>query len=93
MLSNDSQIDFAMGRISSGRLAGTLATHVTASSSVISVACARLMPRTIGSRAAADRRVPPQSGQGPSVKYFATRRKPFSSFALAREFSTVRTAL
>lgn len=38
VLWNDSQIDIAMGRISSGRLSGTPATHSTACSSVISAA-------------------------------------------------------
>ena len=89
----DSQMEAAMGRISAGRLSGTPATQAQASSSVICVASARLMPRTRGPRAAAESRVPPQSGHGPSTRNFATRFRPFSSFALAREFSTVRTAL
>ena len=86
-------MEAAIGRISSGRLAGTPATQATASSSVMCVASARLMPRTRGPRAAADRRVPAHSGHGDSTRYFSTRLRPFSSLALASEFSTVRTAL
>ena len=51
------------------------------------------LTRSSGARAAPERRVPPQSGHGPSRRYFATRAKPFSSFAFSRAFSTVRTAL
>ena len=65
----------------------------TASSSVMAVASARLMPRTSGPRAAAESLVPPQSGQGDSTRYFSTRFRPFSSLALESAFSTVRTAL
>ena len=78
-----------MGRNSAGSDAGTPSTQLTASASVISAACAKLMPRTRGLRAAADKRVPPQSGHGPSVRNFATRARPFSSLAFANAFSTV----
>ena len=78
-----------MGRRFSASVSGTPSTQVTASSSVISHAFARFIPRTSGLRAAADRRVPSQSGHGPSVRKRATRARPFSSFAFASAFSTV----
>ena len=78
----------AMGRISAGRLAGTPATQIDRSSSVIALAWARLMSRISGARAAAESRVPPQSAQGPSVRKRATRFIPFSSLTLASAFST-----
>ena len=83
----------AMGRISSGRDAGTPSTHFVSSASVIRQASSRPIPRSRGARAASDRRVPPQSGQMSSFRNFSTRFMPFSSFTLARAFSTVRTAL
>ena len=82
----------AMGRISSGREAGTSATQLTSSVRVIRQASSRPMPRSWGARAASDRRVPPQSGQRSSFKNFSTRFMPFSSLTLDRAFSTVWTA-
>ena len=79
----------AMGRISSGSDAGTPATQSTKSDKVIWQASAREMPRRRGARAASDSRVPPQSGQGPCFKNFATRFMPFSSLTWERAFSTV----
>ena len=80
----------AMGRISSGRLSGTPRTQST---SCGQASCRRprpaMMPRSSGARAAADRRVPPQSGQTSSFRNFSTRFMPFSSLTLARAFSTV----
>ena len=83
----------AMGRISSGREEGILRTHSARSESVIRHASSREMPRSFGARAASDRREPPQSGQTSSFRNFSTRFMPFSSFTLARAFSTVYTAL
>ena len=51
------------------------------------------MPRSLGPRAASDRREPPQSGHTSSFRNFSTRFMPFSSFTLDKAFSTVRTAL
>ena len=45
--------------------------------------------RADGARAAADRRVPRQSGQTSSFRNFSTRFMPFSSLTFARAFSTV----
>ena len=85
----DSQMLSAMGRISSGRDAGTPLTHSTSSTSVIRQASSSPMPRSLGARAAADSREPPQSGQGPCFRNFSTRFMPFSSVTLAKAFSTV----
>ena len=82
-----------MGRISSGRDAGTSATQSTSSARDIRQASSRPMPRSFGARAVSDRRVPPQSGQTSSFRNFSTRFMPFSSFTLARAFSTVWMAL
>ena len=79
----------AMGRSSGGSVAGTAATQTAASARVMAAASARPIPATRGALAASERRVPPQSGQGPSVRKRLTRLRPFSSFALARAFSTV----
>ena len=59
------------------------------SESVIVHASSSEMPRSFGARAAADRRVPPQSGHTSSFRNFSTRFMPFSSLTLARAFSTV----
>ena len=64
----ESQMLSAMGRISSGSVCGTPATHSTRSERVIWHTSARPSPRTFGSRARADRRVPPQSGQTPFLQ-------------------------
>ena len=93
MCKNDSQMLWAIGRISAGSSAGTPSIQLTSSPSVFSVAAARLMPATSGLRASSDRRVPRHSGQGPSFKKRATRASPFSSFTFESAFSTVRTAL
>ena len=79
----------AMGRISSGRLPGTPCTQFISSESVMAQALSREIPRSLGARAAAERRVPPQSGQTLSFRNFSTRFMPFSSFTLERAFSTV----
>ena len=84
---------WAMGRISSGRDAGTPSTHTTRSPKVIRQASARLMPWSRGARAASLSRVPLQSGHTSCFRNFSTRFMPFSSFTLDRAFSTVRTAL
>ena len=89
VLSNASQMLSAIGRMSSGRLAGTPCTHSTSCASVIVQASSSEMPRTFGARAAADRRVPRQSGQTSSFRNFSTRFIPFSSLTFARAFSTV----
>ena len=78
----------AIGRIGSGSEAGTPSTQVISSASVIWQASAREMPRRRGARAASDRRVPPQSGQGVWRRYFSTRFMPFSSVTFAKAFST-----
>ena len=83
----------AMGRISAGRAAGTPATQSISSRRVIRQASSRPMPRSLGARAAADRRVPPQSGQGSSRRNFSTRFIPFSSLTLFRALRTVAVAL
>ena len=82
-------MDAAMGRIGAGSVLGTWATQPTSSVSVIAFASASPMPATRGARAASERRVPPQSSHGPSVKKRATRFRPFSSLALESAFSTV----
>ena len=82
-----------MGRISSGREEGTSETHRTRSDRVIRQASAREIPRSLGARAASDRREPPQSGQISCFRNFSTRFIPFSSFTFASAFSTVYTAL
>ena len=89
VLSNASQMLSAIGRISSGRLFGTPRTQSTRSESVIVQASSSEMPRSFGARAAADRRVPRQSGQTSSFRNFSTRFIPFSSLTFARAFSTV----
>ena len=83
----------AIGRSSSSMEEGTCATHSTSRESVIWQASSREMPQSFGSRAAAESRVPPQSGQTSSFRNFSTRFMPFSSFTLERAFSTVYTAL
>ena len=83
----------AMGRISSGREAGTSCTHRASWERVIRQAASRPMPRSFGARAAGLKRVPPQSGHRSSFRNFSTRFMPFSSFTLERAFSTVYTAL
>ena len=84
----DVTICSAMGATSAGSVAATPGSHAASSSSVIAVASARLMPRTCGSLAAAERRVPWQSGHGPSRRNLATRFMPFSSFTRVSAFST-----
>ena len=93
MSKNAPQMLSAMGRISSGRLPGTPRTQQTASPSVIWHALSREIPRSFGARAAAERRVPWQSGQMSSRRNFSTRFMPFSSLTLESAFSTVYTAL
>ena len=83
----------AIGRISAGRLSGIPLTHSFNRERGIRQASSSVSPRTIGARAASDRRLPPQSGQGSSRRNFSTRFIPFSSLTLDRAFSTVRTAL
>ena len=83
----------AIGRISSGSDAGTPFTHLTSSERVILQASDNGIPRTSGALAAADKRVPPQSGQTSSRRNFATRFIPCSSLTFASAFSTVWTAL
>ena len=90
---NDPQMLSAMGRISAGSDTGTPSTQFDASESVILHAASSDMPRSFGARAAAHRRVPPQSGQTSRFKNFSTRFIPFSSFTFARAFRTVYTAL
>ena len=85
----DWQMLSAMGRISSGREPGTAFTHCTSWERDMAQAWSREMPRSLGARAASLRRVPWQSGQVPSIRNFSTRFMPFSSFTLARAFSTV----
>ena len=84
----------AMARTSpAGTFSGTVGAHAASSSKVSAVASARLIPSIIGARAAADSRVPPQSGHSPSFKNRATRTRPFSSFTFDSAFFTVLTAL
>ena len=83
----------AMGRISSGMSAGTAGTQAASSSRVMRVASPRFMPSTTGPRARAESRVPSQSGQTSSLRNFARRARPFSSFTFDSAFSTVYTAL
>ena len=84
---------WAMGRISAGREAGTPPTQSSSSPRVIRQASSSPMPRSRGARAAAESRVPPQSGQGSSFRNFSTRFIPFSSLTLCRAFRTVLVAL
>ena len=79
----------AMGCIAAGREAGTPATQTVSASSVIRQASSRLIPRSLGARACAESRVPPQSGHTSSRRNFSTRFMPFSSLTFARAFSTV----
>ena len=79
----------AIGLISSGREKGTPSTHFTRAERGMAQASSREIPRRCGALAAADRRVPPQSGQTSSFRNFSTRFIPFSSFTFARAFSTV----
>ena len=83
----------AMGRISSGREAGTPSTQARMSASVMVQASAREIPRSLGALAASESLVPPQSGQVSCRRNFSTRFIPFSSFTLDRAFSTVYVAL
>ena len=78
----------AMAATSGGSDGATRGSQAASSSSVMAVASARLIPSTCGSRARAERRVPWQSGQGPSRRNLATRFMPFSSFTRASAFST-----
>ena len=80
---------FAMGRISGGREPGTPATHGVSSDSVMRQTSSSEMPRSRGARAAADRRLPPQSGHSSSLRNFSIRFIPFSSLTLASAFCTV----
>ena len=89
MCKKASQMLCAMGRISSGRDDGTPRTQSIRSARVILQASASEIPRSLGARAASDRRVPPQSGQTSCFKNFSTRFMPFSSFTWDRAFSTV----
>ena len=79
----------AISRSSSGTSSGTRGTQAASSSSVIAAASARFMPSIWGARAAAERRVPPQSGHTSSRRNRDTRARPFSSLALESAFSTV----
>ena len=83
----------AMGSIGAGREAGTPFTHSIRSDRGRVHTWARDRPRSRGSRAASQRRVPPQSGHTSSFTNFSTRFMPASSFTLARAFSTVAVAL
>ena len=85
----EAQILSAIGRISSGREAGTPSTHSESSERVISQALSREMPRSFGALAASESLVPPQSGQMLCLRNFSTRFMPFSSFTFERAFSTV----
>ena len=81
----------AIGRISSGSGVGNAAAPILSTvrkrhfAGLVQAKC-RAASAT---RAAADRRVPPQSGQTSSLRNFSTRFIPFSSFTLASAFSTV----
>ena len=86
---NDCAMLSAIGRISSGSVSGTAFTHGISSASVMADALPRSMPASVVSRTFADRRVPPQSGQGTWVRNFSTRFMPFSSLTRASAFSTV----
>ena len=79
----------AMGRIASGREAGTSCTQATRFSREKAQASSRPRPFSFGARASQLKRVPWQSGQTSSLRNFSTRFMPFSSFTLARAFSTV----
>ena len=79
----------AMGRISSGREAGTPSTNAVNCVKVILQASSREIPRSFGARAASESLLPPQSGQTSCFRNFSTRFMPFSSFTFARAFSTV----
>ena len=83
------QMASAIGRSSAGTVPGTRGTQAASSSRVIAVASVSVRPSTTGPRAASESRVPPQSGHTSSRRNLATRASPFSSFALARAFSTV----
>ena len=93
MSRNDSTMRSAIGRIGSGSVAGTPATHSVSSVSVILQASASDMPLTRGARASSDSLVPPHSGQTSSFKNRSTRFMPFSSFTFCSAFSTVYFAL
>ena len=83
----------AMGRISSGRDAGTPFTHAISSDSGSVQTWSSVTPRRRRERARADRRVPQHSGQTSSFRNFSTRFMPFSSFTLFKAFRTVAVAL
>ena len=83
----------AIGRISSGRDAGTLRTQSQSSLSGMRQTSSRPRPRSFGALAASESRVPPQSGQTSSRRNFSTRFMPFSSVTLFSAFSTVAVAL
>ena len=87
-----SQMLSAMGRMSSGREAGTPSTQAARSERVIRQASSRPMPRSFGARAASETGLPPQAEHASSRRNFSTRFMPFSSFTLERAFSTVYTA-
>lgn len=70
----------AIGRISSGSDAGTPFTHLTSSERVILQASDNGIPRTSGALAAADKRVPPQSGQTSSPEKFRNAFHPLLVF-------------
>ena len=84
-----SQMLCAMGRISSGREAGTSRTHWIRSVSVRVQTSARLFSRMRGARAFSESRVPEHAGHGVSLRNFSTRFMPFSSLTWDRAFSTV----
>ena len=70
----------AMGFMKLSMESGTPFTHSVSSDSVIRHAASREIPRTRGALAAAERRVPPQSGQVSVRRKRSTRFMPFSSF-------------
>ena len=82
-----------MGRMSAGSHGATVGSQSRSSSSVNAVTWARSRPSMRLERAFSESRVPWQAGQTASCRYFATRASPFSSFALARAFFTVFSAL
>ena len=86
---NEAQMLPAIARMGAGRESGTPRTQSSRSESVMAQAASSAIPRSSGARAAAERRVPPQSGQTSSRRNFSTRFMPFSSRTFARAFSTV----
>ena len=83
----------AMGATSFGTRPGTRWTHSRSSVSVRREASPRSMPSISVERTRSPRRVPSHAGHVRVMRYLSTRARAFSSFAFAKAFSTVATAL